>query len=75
MVRLDVIFDDSVKDSTLTIDLNDIPVEKVIKTILEMKKLNARLKDKEFVVIFADTPENREKYSNLKPWPEESAKQ
>jgi hypothetical protein len=74
MFRLDVIFDDSVKDSKLTIDLKDVPIKKVIKTILESKKLNARLKDEKFVVIFADTPENREKYSDLKSWPEESAK-
>jgi hypothetical protein len=59
------------KDSRLTIDLKDVSVEKAIKTILEMKKLNVRLKDERFLVIFADTPENREKYSDLKPWPEE----
>jgi len=69
-----VIFDDSVKDSKLTIDLKDVSVEKAIKTILESKKLNVRLKEERFLVVFADTPENREKYSDLKPWPEESAK-
>lgn len=74
LFRLEVIFDDSVKDSKLTIDLKDVPVRKAIKTILESKKLNARLKDEKFVVIFADTSENREKYSDLKPWPEESEK-
>jgi hypothetical protein len=70
----EVIFDDSVKDSKLTIELKDIPIRKAIKTILESKKLNARLKDERFLVVFADTPENRERYSDLKPWPEESAK-
>ena len=74
MIRLDVIFDDSVKDSKLTIELKDVPIRRAIKTILESKKLNARLKDERFLVIFADTPENQEKYSDLKPWPEESAK-
>jgi|SRR5215475_6949428 len=74
IIRLEVIFDDSVKDSKLTIELKDVPIRKAIKTILESKKLNARLKDERFLVIFADTPENREKYSDLKPWPEESEK-
>ena len=73
-LRLHVIFDDSVKDSRLTIDLKDVPISKAIKTILESKKLNVRLKSEGFLFIFADTPENREKYSDLKPWPEESAK-
>lgn len=74
MLRLHVIFDDSVKDSRLTIDLKEVPISKAIKTILESKKLNVRLKSEGFLFIFADTPENREKYSDLKPWPEESAK-
>ena len=73
-LRLHVIFDDSVKDSRLNIDLKDVPISKAIKTILESKKLNVRLKSEGFLFIFADTPENREKYSDLKPWPEESAK-
>ena len=74
MIKLHVIFDDSVKDSKYSIDLKDVPIRKAIKTILESKKLNARLQKEGFVVVFADTPENREKFSDLKPWPEESAK-
>ena len=74
MLNLHVIFDDSVKDSKLTIDLVDVPIKKAIKTILESKKLNVRLKSEGFLLIFADTPENREKFSDLKPWPEESEK-
>ncbi len=73
-IKLHVIFDDSVKDSKLTIDLKDVPIRKAIKTILESKKLNVRLKSEGFLLIFADTPENREKFSDLKPWPEESEK-
>jgi hypothetical protein len=74
MLNLHVIFDDSVKDSKLTIDLEDVKISKAIKTILESKKLNVRLKSEGFLLIFADTPENREKFSDLKPWPEGSAK-
>jgi hypothetical protein len=67
-MKLDVIFDDSVKDRKLTIDLRQQPVRKATETILEQMAFKAKMKDDHTLLIFADTPENRKKYADLKSW-------
>jgi hypothetical protein len=66
--KFDVVFDDSVKNSKITIEMKDVTVKQVIEAILEKKELQVKLKDDKTLFIFADTPENREKYAEMKSW-------
>jgi hypothetical protein len=73
-IKLDMIFDESVKNVELNIEKEAVTIRQTIEIILKMKKLNAKMKDDHTLVIFADTPENREKYADLEPWTEPSPK-
>jgi len=74
-LKLDVMVDNSSKDLRISIDIEQLPagkpieVRKAIELILQKKELKARLKDEHTLFIFADTPENREKYKGMKSWP------
>ena len=68
LMKLDMIFDDSVEGRKVTIKLKLEPM-KAIETILEQTSLKAKMKDDHTLVVFADTPENRKKYADLKSWP------
>jgi hypothetical protein len=73
-VKLDIEFDDSVKDSRFTLERKEITIREYLNIVLEEEKLVAKLKDDHTILIFADTPENRSKYEGLKSWPEKPPK-
>jgi hypothetical protein len=73
-IKLDMIFDESVKNVELNIEKEEVTIRQTIEIILKMKKLKAKMKDDHTLVIFADTPENMEKYAELEPWTEPSPK-
>jgi hypothetical protein len=64
-----VVFDDSVEDKKVTINLEKVSVRKAIEAILKSTVSQVKMKDDHTLIIFADTPENREKYADLKSWP------
>jgi type II secretory pathway component GspD/PulD (secretin) len=68
-IKLDVVFDDSVKNKKVTIELERVSVREAIEAILESIESQVKMKDDHTLLIFADTPENREKYGDLKSWP------
>jgi type II secretory pathway component GspD/PulD (secretin) len=68
-IKLDMVFDDSVKNQTVTIELEKVSVRKAIEAILKSAESQAKMKDDHTLLIFADTPENRKKYANMKSWP------
>jgi hypothetical protein len=68
-MKLDVVFDDSVEDKKVTINLEKVSVRKAIEAILKSTVSQVKMKDDHTLIIFADTPENREKYADLKSWP------
>jgi type II secretory pathway component GspD/PulD (secretin) len=67
-IKLDVVFDDSVKNKKVTIELEGVSVREAIEAILESTESQVKMKDDHTLLIFADTPENREKYADLKSW-------
>src|SRR5215470_18837141 len=67
-MKLDVVFDDSVKNKKVTISLEKVSVRKAIEAILKSTESQVKMKDDHTLLIFADTPENREKYADLKSW-------
>ena len=68
-MKLDVVFDDSSENKKVTIHLENVSVRKAIEAILESTESQVKMKDDHTLIIFADTPENREKYADLKSWP------
>jgi type II secretory pathway component HofQ len=67
-IKLDVVFDDSVKNKKVTIKLEKVSIRKAIEAILKSTESQVKMKDDHTLLIFADTPENREKYADLKSW-------
>src|SRR5262245_33231011 len=69
---LNVVFDDTVKEDRLTIELNDITIEKALKIILESKDLQARIMEEKTLIVFPDNEAKRKKYEQYEPWPVKS---
>jgi len=68
-MKLDVVFDDSVENKKVTIHLENVSLRKAIEVILNSTESQVKMKDDHTLLIFADTPENKEKYADLKSWP------
>ena len=69
---LNVVFDDTIEEDKLDIELTDVTVDQAMKTILEEKKLQARIiKDKK-IIVFPDNEANRKKYEQYELWPAKS---
>jgi type II secretory pathway component GspD/PulD (secretin) len=69
---LNIVFDDAVKNDRLTIELNDVTIEQVLKTIFEEKKLQARIIEEKTIIIFPDNETNRRFYEQYERWPAKS---
>src|SRR5262245_22542116 len=67
-MKLDMVFDDSVKNKKVNIKLEKVSARKAIEAILKSTESQVKMKDDHTLLIFADTPENREKYADLKSW-------
>ncbi len=69
-IDLNVVFDESVKDSSkLTIELHEVTLEAAMKIIFIQARLQARLIEEKTIIVFADNPINRHRFSEHKPWP------
>ena len=68
----EVVFDDTVEEDRITIELNDVTIEQALKTILEEKKLQARILEEKTLVVFPDNEAKRKKYEQYEPWPVKS---
>ncbi|HMV47963.1 MAG TPA: hypothetical protein PLD20_34805 [Blastocatellia bacterium] len=66
---VDVVYENSVKDLNVTFRRTDVTMETMIKEILTVNHLQARVTDAKHVVIFADTEENRLRYESYTAWP------
>ncbi|MCI0665151.1 MAG: STN domain-containing protein [Acidobacteria bacterium] len=71
-LKLNVVFDDSVKDERLTLELKDVTVKQTMKIILIQKKLQARTIEENTIIIFPDNEANRERYGQYEIWPAKS---
>jgi len=61
-LKLNVVFDDSVKNPHLDLELNDVRVGAALKIILIQQKLEARFIEDNTIIIFPNNPESRQRY-------------
>jgi len=67
-LKFKVVFDESVGDSLLNIDLKDVELNAAFEQILEKEKLKSRKIDEHTLLVFAARPEGQSKYDSLKLW-------
>lgn len=68
-LNLNVVFDDSVRDDKISLDLKDVTAKQVMKIILIQKKLQARTIEENTIIVFPDNEQNRRRYSEYELWP------
>ncbi|MEP7341579.1 MAG: FecR domain-containing protein [Acidobacteriota bacterium] len=71
---IEVIFDEAIKESRISIELTDVTLKAAVKTILDEHHLQARLIEEKKVIIFPDNEANRKLYEKDKVWPQEPEK-
>lgn len=62
---LNVVFDDSVKDEEVVVDLTDVSLAKAFDIILMMKKHTFEQIDRRTIIIYPDNPTNKPRYEKL----------
>src|SRR5215468_4164820 len=69
---LNVLFDETVREDRLSIELTDVTLEQALKIILEEKKLQARIMEDKTIIVFPDNEAKRKKYEQYELWPVKS---
>jgi hypothetical protein len=67
-LKFKVVFDESVGDSLLNIDLKEVELNAAFEQILEKEKLKSRKIDEHTILVFAAKPEGQSKFDSLKLW-------
>lgn len=67
---VEVVIDDSVKNSKMSIELEDVTIDAAVKAILAQKHLQGRLLYEKKAIIFSDDEVNRQRFGQFKEWPE-----
>src|SRR5262245_54014267 len=62
---LNVVYDDSVKDDTVTLDLDDVSPAKALDVVLLMKKMAFEQVDRRTIFVYADNGTNRPRFEKL----------
>ena len=68
-LKMEVVYDQSVKNEMVEIELEKVTVSKAMTVIFEKHKLRACLIEEKTILVFPDTEENRKKNEQYKPWP------
>src|SRR4030095_10151641 len=71
-LNLNVVFDDSMRDEKLTLELKDVTPKQVMKIVLIQKKLQARTIEENTIIVFPDNEANRRRYGQYELWPAKS---
>lgn len=74
-LNLNVVYDNTVKDSRVNLELKDSTIKAAMKVVLVQQQLQARLIEDKTIIIFPDTESNRKRYEQYKVWPDEAGKQ
>jgi len=69
---INIVFDDSVRDDKLNLELKDVTAKQVMKIILIWKKLQARTIEENTIIVFPDNDTNRKIYAQYENWPAKS---
>lgn len=64
-LNLNVVFDDSVKDAPISIDLKDVTLAKALDIILKINKYSFEQVDNRTILVYADNPTNRPRFETL----------
>src|SRR5215510_14724189 len=65
-LKLNVVFDNSVKNPHLDLELNEVTVRATLKFILSQQKLEAIFIVDNTIMIFPDTPDARQRYQGFR---------
>src|SRR5262249_53759912 len=69
-MKMEIVYDQSVKNEMVDVELQGVTVSKAMTTIFEKHDLRACLIEEKTILVFPDTEEKRKKYKDNKPWPE-----
>ncbi|NDD65237.1 MAG: hypothetical protein EBZ36_14865, partial [Acidobacteria bacterium] len=64
-LNLNVVFDESVKDAKITIDLKEVTLAKALDIILKIYKYSFEQVDNRTILVYADNPTNRPRFETL----------
>ncbi|MFZ4987123.1 MAG: FecR domain-containing protein, partial [Blastocatellia bacterium] len=64
-LNLNVVFDETVKDSPVTIDLKEVTLAKALDIILKIYKYSFEQVDNRTILVYADNPTNRPRFETL----------
>ncbi len=74
-LKLNLVFDDAVKSGDrVNVELRDVTVEQAMKIILIQKRYQARVIEKNTIIVFPDNEATRKRYEEFKLWPEKIEK-
>ena len=71
-LNLNVVFDDSMRDDKLTLELKDVTAKQVMKIILIQKKLEARTIEENTIIVYPNNATNHQRYVQYELWPAKS---
>lgn len=66
---INVVFDDSVKDAKVNIELQNVTLKAALRIVLIKQRLEARYLDDKTIIVFPENEASREKYKEHNPWP------
>ena len=73
-LKINVVYDDAVKDNRLSIELKDVTIKAAMKIILIQQHLQARWIEDKTIIVFPDNETIRRRYEQYKLWPDEADK-
>ena len=74
-LKMNVVFDDTVKETRMSLELKNVTLISAVKSVLSQQHLQARLIENNTVIVFVDNETNRLRYEQYKAWPDDAEKQ
>lgn len=68
-LRINIVYDEAVKDTRLSIELEDVTMKTAVKAILVQQNLQARLIEDGTIIVFQNNEASRKRYEQYKAWP------
>ena len=73
-LKINVVYDDTVKDTRLNIELKDVTIKAAMRIIFLQQRLQARLIEDKTILVIPDNETIWRRYEKYKVWPDESEK-
>ncbi len=68
-LKINVVYDDTVKDNRLNIELKDVTIKAAMKIIFIQQRLQARLIEDKTILVIPDNEKIWRRYEKYKVWP------